>query len=73
MAENRFTQKAQRAISLAQECAQSTGCSYVGTEHLLFGLLSEGSGFAAKYLSELGMTEDKLAQCEKIIAINSSS
>lgn len=70
MAENRFTQKAQRAISLAQECAQSTGCSYVGTEHLLFGLLSEGSGFAAKYLSELGMTEDKLR--EKIIAINSS-
>ena len=70
MAENRFTQKAQRAISLAQECAQSTGCSYVGTEHLLFGLLAEGSGFAAKYLSELGMTEDKLR--EKIIAINSS-
>ena len=70
MAENRFTQKAQRAISLAQECAQSTGCSYVGTEHLLFGLLSEGSGFAAKYLSELGMTEDKLR--EKIIAINLS-
>ena len=70
MAENRFTQKAQRAISLAQECAQSTGCSYVGTEHMLFGLLAEGTGFAAKYLSELGMTEDKLR--EKITAINSS-
>ena len=70
MAENRFTQKAQRAISLAQECAQSTGCSYVGTEHILFGLLAEGTGFAAKYLSELGMTEDKLR--EKITAINSS-
>ena len=36
--ENRFTQKAQNAISLAQECANETGCSYVGTEHLLFGL-----------------------------------
>ena len=49
--ENRFTPKAQRAISLSQECARDTNCNYIGTEHLLFGLLSEGSGFAAKYLS----------------------
>ncbi|MBQ2888931.1 MAG: hypothetical protein IJE41_00605, partial [Clostridia bacterium] len=48
--ENRFTQKAQRAIALSQECAQGTGCNYIGTEHLLWGLLEEGSGFAAKYL-----------------------
>lgn len=67
--ENRFTQKAQNAISLAQECAQSMGCAFVGTEHLLFGLLAEGTGFAANFLSELGMTKEKLR--EKIAAIDS--
>ena len=66
--ENRFTQKAQNAISLAQECANETGCSYVGTEHLLFGLFKEGSGFAAKFLKDLGMEEDALK--EKIVYYN---
>ncbi len=66
--ENRFTPKAQRAIALAQQCAEETGCSYVGTEHLLYGLLEEGSGFAANYLKELGIEKDALR--EKIIAYN---
>ncbi len=66
--ENRFTQKAQRAISLSQECAMSTGCNYIGTEHLLYGLLEEGSGFAAKYLSSLGIGADSLK--EKIVKYN---
>ena len=69
--ENKFTQKAQKAISISQECAEKSGCSYIGTEHLLYGLLSEGSGFAAKYLSDLGMTQDKLM--EKIRQYNSTS
>ena len=60
--ENRFTQKAQKAITLSQECAEKTGCNYIGTEHLLYGLLAEGSGFAAKFLSDLGLTEDKLTE-----------
>ncbi len=60
--ENRFTQKAQKAISLSQECAEKTNCNYIGTEHLLYGLFAEGSGFAAKYLAELGITEDKLIE-----------
>ena len=60
--ENRFTQKAQRAIALSQECAQATNCNYIGTEHLLWGLLEEGSGFAAKYLSSLGMTPQNLKE-----------
>ena len=60
--ENRFTQKAQRAIALSQECAQNTHCNYIGTEHLLWGLLEEGSGFAAKYLSSLGMTSENLKE-----------
>ncbi len=69
--ENRFTQKAQKAISISQECAQNSGCSYIGTEHLLFGLLAEGSGFAAKFLSDLGITEEKLM--DKIRQYNSSA
>ena len=68
--ENKFTQKAQKAISISQECATNSGCSYIGTEHLLFGLLAEGSGFAAKFLSDLGITEEKLM--DKIRQYNSS-
>ena len=66
--ENKFTPKAEAAIRLSEESARETGCSYVGTEHLLFGLLAEGSGFAAKYLTEIGITPDKLK--EKIMAYN---
>ena len=67
--ENRFTPKAQRAISISQECAHETNCNYIGTEHLLYGLLSEGSGFAAKYLAGFQITEEKLR--EKIVKYNS--
>ena len=62
MMENKFTQKAQRAIALSEECAHDTGCSYIGTEHLLYGLMAEGSGFAAKYLAELGIEADKVKE-----------
>ena len=68
--ENKFTQKAQKAIALSQECAKETGCNYIGTEHLLCGLLEEGSGFAAKYLSALGITSQKLR--EQIVKYNSN-
>lgn len=67
--ENRFTQKAQKAITLSQESARDTNCNYIGTEHLLYGLLAEGSGFAYKYLSGLGITLEKLR--ENIIKYNS--
>jgi len=60
--ENRFTGKAQKAISLSEVCAKETNCNYIGTEHLLYGLLSEGSGFASKYLAEKGVKEDKLLE-----------
>ncbi|MEE0867886.1 MAG: ATP-dependent Clp protease ATP-binding subunit [Clostridia bacterium] len=69
--ENKFTQKAQQAIGIAQQCAESTGCNYVGTEHILFGLLAEGSGFAAKYLTELGITREALH--EKIVRYNAGT
>jgi ATP-dependent Clp protease ATP-binding subunit ClpC len=68
--ENRFTQKAQKAISLSQQCAKDTNCNYIGTEHLLWGLLAEGSGFAAKYLSALNISTEALH--EKIAKYNTN-
>ncbi len=62
MMENRFTQKAQRAIALSEGCAHETGCNYIGTEHLLYGLMEEGSGFAAKYLSSLHIEKHAVKQ-----------
>ena len=46
--QNRFTERARQALTLAQEAAASFGHSYIGSEHLLLGLLREGGGPAAK-------------------------
>ena len=55
----RFTDDAQRVLSLAQEAALELGHDYVGTEHVLIGLTKVNSGVAAKALEELGLvTED---------------
>lgn len=51
---DRFTAKAKEAIGLAVDAAEELGRSYVGTEHLLLGLLREGSGVAARVLMENG-------------------
>ncbi len=51
----RFTEKAQRVILLAQEEARRLGHDFVGTEHLLLGLVREGGGIAAKALMRLGI------------------
>ena len=55
-----FTQKANRALNLAIESAQDMGHNYVGTEHILLGLLSEGTGVAAAALEQCGVTGDAL-------------
>jgi len=52
----RFTEKAEKAITLAQESAMQLGHNYVGTEHLLLGLVKEGSGIAARVLQGQGLT-----------------
>lgn len=57
-----FTQRANKALNLALESAEKMGSNYVGTEHILLGLLKEGSGVAAAALSECGVTEDALKQ-----------
>ena len=51
----RFTEKAQKAILLAQEEAKNLRHNYVGTEHILLGLLAETDGIAAKALNNMGV------------------
>lgn len=57
---DRFTTKARTAINLAVHAAERLGHGYVGTEHLLIGLLEEGSGVASRVLEENGVKEDKV-------------
>ncbi len=59
---NRFTERAQSALTCAQEAAASFGHSYIGSEHLLLGLLREGGGPAAKALTAAGVTAEALEQ-----------
>src|SRR6266516_2013648 len=64
----RFTDRARRVIPLAQEEAQRLNHDYVGTEHLLLGLLSEGEGVAAKALASLSISLEAVRQqVEEII------
>src|SRR6266581_3973196 len=52
---DRFTERAKKVLGLAQEEAQRFQHNYIGTEHLLLGLIREGEGVAAKVLSNLGV------------------
>jgi ATP-dependent Clp protease ATP-binding subunit ClpC len=52
----RFTDRARRAVVLAQDEARELGHSHIGTEHLLLGMLRDGSGVAAGALTSLGIT-----------------
>ena len=54
-----FTQKANEAINLALKNASEMGHTYVGTEHLLLGLIEEGTGVAATVLEESGLTKEE--------------
>lgn len=63
-----FTEKANKALNLAIESAEEMRHNYVGTEHILYGLVKEGSGVAATALNECGVTEDALH--EKLESIN---
>lgn len=64
----RFTDRARRVIVLAQEEARALQHNYIGTEHLLLGLIREGDGVAAKALEAKGVTlEDTRKQVEEMI------
>ena len=55
-----FTEKANNALNLAVQSAEQLGLSYVGTEHVLLGLLKEGSGVAYTALSRCGLTAETI-------------
>ncbi len=66
----RFTQRARRVLSLAQEEAERLQHGYIGTEHLLLGLMREEGGVAGRVLKELGLEIEKI---EKLIERKSPS
>ena len=59
---NRFTQRAEKALNLAQQTAGELGHSYVGSEHLLAGLAKEQEGIAGRTLEQFGVTADKIIE-----------
>src|SRR5438132_12300198 len=64
----RFTDRARRVVVLAQEEARMLNHNYIGTEHILLGLVHEGKGVAAKALESLGISLEAVRQqVEEII------
>ncbi|MGI5978935.1 MAG: ATP-dependent Clp protease ATP-binding subunit [Oscillospiraceae bacterium] len=60
--QDRFTQRAQSALTKAQEAAQEMGHSYVGTEHILLGIAQENEGLGAKVLHDNGLDEELIRE-----------
>ena len=58
----RFTERARRVVVLAQQEARMLDHNYIGTEHILLGLIREGDGVAAKALMTLGISLDAMRQ-----------
>ncbi|MEQ8843002.1 MAG: ATP-dependent Clp protease ATP-binding subunit [Acidimicrobiales bacterium] len=70
----RFTDRARRVVVLAQEEARLLNHNYIGTEHILLGLIHEGEGVAAKALESLGISLEAVRnQVEEIIGQGGSS
>ena len=70
----RFTDRARRVVVLAQDEARALNHNYIGTEHLLLGLIHEGEGVAAKALESMDVTLDKArAQVVEIIGEGQSA
>jgi ATP-dependent Clp protease ATP-binding subunit ClpC len=64
---DKFTERARKVLSLAQEEAQRFNHNYIGTEHLLLGLVREGDGVAAKVLSSLNVELTKVRSAVEFI------
>ena len=70
----RFTDRARRVVVLAQEEARMLNHNYIGTEHILLGLIHEGEGVAAKALESLGISLEAVRQqVEEIIGQGQSA
>ncbi|MGB2705884.1 MAG: Clp protease N-terminal domain-containing protein, partial [Candidatus Omnitrophota bacterium] len=65
---NKFTERARKVILLAKEEAKRFNHDYIGTEHLLLGLVREGEGVAAAVMASLGLSPDKIRfEVEKLV------
>ncbi len=64
---DKFTARARKVITLAQEEAVRFNHNYIGTEHLLLGLLREGEGVAAKVLVEMGVEINRVRSAVEFI------
>src|SRR5439155_1512502 len=69
---DKFTDRARKVLTLAQDEAQRFNHNYIGTEHLLLGLVREGEGVAARVLETLGVNLDKVRH-EVIRVLSQSS
>src|SRR5690606_20123215 len=63
----KFTERARKVLTLAQEEAHRFNHNYIGTEHLLLGLVREGDGVAAKVLANMGVQLPKVRSAVEII------
>src|SRR6476660_7243479 len=64
---DKFTERARKVLQLAQEEAQRFNHNYIGTEHLLLGLVREGDGVAAKVLANMGVELNKVRSAVEFI------
>ena len=62
MMDKRFTKRANEAISLAYNSAVSMGHNYIGSEHILLGLLRENEGVAARVLADAGVSAEDVTE-----------
>ena len=69
----RFTDRARRAVVLAQEEARELGHDHVGTEHILLGMLRDGGGVAASALTSLGITHEAARDAVTVTVSRSDS
>ena len=58
----KFTKSAEIALEIANNIAIDLGHSYIGTEHLLYGLVKEGTGIASKVLENQNITEENILE-----------
>ena len=69
--EYKFTNSSEQALELANDLAAKLGHNYIGTEHILYGLVEEGNGVASKVLSNQGVTsEEVLREIEELIGVS---
>ena len=58
----KFTSRAQKSLKIASEISLELGHKYIATEHILYGLIEEGAGVAARVLENQGITPEKVIE-----------